>query len=268
MSARPDLADGVEAELVGGEGERLEQLGEHLQHLDVDDELLLRRREAALQPAGAVEEDVAAAQHRAPERHLRFVGGLRVGNVGGVDVRAAPGQAEEAGELAADQRRLHRFRRAEGRRAALHVDVRGEGAVGDRRAGPDELRQRDAEQRLGVLLHQRAENGDRRHGAGQRERRDDAELAGAGEIDDAERHRDVELQRRVGVDDGVGSRASRANSSSLRPRAMRNIAKQSATWRRAAREDERHLVGQRELRVRDLEMADRPPARRAARRIG
>src|SRR3546814_3504047 len=63
----------------------------------------------------------------------------------------------------------------------------GEAAIADRRAGPHDLGQRDAGQRLGVLLGQRAGDGDRRHGPRQGERRQDHELSGAGEIRSEER---------------------------------------------------------------------------------
>ena len=52
-------------------------------------------------------------------------------------------------------------------------------------------------------LDQRARDRHRRHGAGEGERRDDADLPGGGEVDQALAHRDVENERRVGVDDGI-----------------------------------------------------------------
>ena len=178
----------------------------------------------------------------APERHLRLVGRLRVRNVGGVDVRRAPRQSEEAGKLAAD--RSVAFTASGVPKAgapALHVDVRREGAVDDRRARPDELRERDPDQRLGMLLHERAEDGDRRHGARQRERRDDAELPGAGEIDDPLRHRDVELQRRGRVDDRVAA-GRRRERLVAQPACDAEHREAIGHLRAAAAEDERHLV--------------------------
>jgi hypothetical protein len=59
------------------------------------------------------------------------------------------------GELPGAQQADRRLRRAEGRRPGLHVDVGQERAEDHRAAGPDELRQRDAGQRLGELLRQR-----------------------------------------------------------------------------------------------------------------
>ena len=66
--------------------------------------------------------------------------------------------------------------RAERGRAGLHVDVRGEAAVDDRRARVDRLGQDHPGERLGVLLGQRAGERDRRHRPGQRERRDAHDL--------------------------------------------------------------------------------------------
>ena len=83
-----------------------------------------------------------------------------------------------------------------------HVDVRGERAVDHRRAGPDDLRQRDEEERLGILLGERAGQRDRAHRAGERERRGHDRLAVQGHLHQAVAHRAVEAERRVRVDDG------------------------------------------------------------------
>ena len=135
------------------------------------------RGQPALLPAGGVVDEVAVAEHRAPQRHHRLVGALRVGGVGGRAGRRAVGQIVAPRELPRRDVGLGILRRAEGRRARAHVDVGGEGAVHDRRAGPDELRQDDAEQRLGVLLRQRAGERHRAHRAHQREWRNRHRLA-------------------------------------------------------------------------------------------
>jgi hypothetical protein len=67
--------------------------------------------------------------------------------------------------------------------------------------GAPGLTEGDSSQRFGVLLHQGARQGDGRHGAGQGKRRNADHLARAGHFNDAFRHRDIELQWRVGVDD-------------------------------------------------------------------
>ena len=59
-------------------------------------------------------------------------------------------------------RGLDVLRRPERGRAGAHVDVRGEAAIDHRRARPDDLGERDHEQRLGVLLGERP--GERRPG--------------------------------------------------------------------------------------------------------
>src|SRR3546814_2154594 len=71
------LGDGVEPQRVLVHHDRLQELAHHLQHLGVEDELLEGGDEPALHPAGAVHDHVGMAHHRAPQRHLRFIGGLR-----------------------------------------------------------------------------------------------------------------------------------------------------------------------------------------------
>ena len=198
-----------------------------LDHLDVDDELLERCGQPALLPAGGVVDEVAVAEHRAPQRHHRLVGALRVGGVGGRAGRRAVGQIVAPRELARGDVGLGVFRRAEGRRAGAHVDVGGEGAVHDRRAGPDELRQHDAEQRLGILLRQRAGQRHRAHRAHQRERRDRHRLAVLGHRHQPLRHRVVEAARRVDRDDGGDAGSSRIWSS-VRPREIAIMAMPSS----------------------------------------
>ena len=72
------------------------------------------------------------------------------------------------------------------------------------RPGAHGLGQHQAREHLGVLLDQRAGDRHRRHRTGQREGGDDAHLPRGGEIDEALAHGNVQDQRRVGVDDGVG----------------------------------------------------------------
>ena len=62
--------------------DRLKGLGEHLQHLDIQHELLIGGREAAFEPTGRMQHEVAAAEKRAPQAHLRFIGGLGVRRIG------------------------------------------------------------------------------------------------------------------------------------------------------------------------------------------
>ena len=103
--------------------------------------------------------------------------------------------------------------------------------------------------------HERTGDGDRRHGACQRERRDDEHLARIGEIDDAFGHRDVELQRRVRVDDGPGDRR-RAELFRREPVRQAQQLEVVGNLAAAAREHERNLVGQQELRARHLQVAN------------
>ncbi len=168
---------------------------EPLHDFGIDDELLERRRQPALQPAQSVMNQVGVPHDRGPAGHHRFVHRLRVGRVRGVHVGGAVGQVVTPGQLATDQRGFRILRCTERRSAGLHVHVGGKATVHHRRARIDQLQKRDAGQRFGVLLHQRAGDGDRRHGAGQGERRDGHDLVAPGHFDHAPQHRHVELAR-------------------------------------------------------------------------
>ena len=79
-------------------------------------------------------DQVGAAHDRAPQRHRALVGGLRVDGVRRRGVRRPERQPVVPRQLAAGLRGLGVLGRAERRRAAAHVDVRGERAVDQRRA--------------------------------------------------------------------------------------------------------------------------------------
>ena len=79
-------------------------------------------------------------------------------------------------------------------------------AVDHRRARPDELGEGDEEEGLGVLLGQRPGERDRTHRPGQGERGGHHRLAIRGHLDEAVRHRAVEAERRVRIDDGHQAR--------------------------------------------------------------
>src|SRR5882757_8453269 len=51
MTSGPHLGNGVEREIGGRCADRLKHLGKHLQHFDVEDELLVRGRQPAFEPA-------------------------------------------------------------------------------------------------------------------------------------------------------------------------------------------------------------------------
>ena len=156
------------------------------EQVGVERHLLERGLQAAFHPAGAVHQQIDAAHDRAPQREHALIGRLGVERVGGVGVGRAIGQAEPARELAADHRGLHVFRRAEGRRARLHVDVGGEAAIDEGRARPRESARsrgrRAPRHAAGRARRQRH----RRHRAGERE---------GGQHDDliAPRHLDARL---------------------------------------------------------------------------
>ena len=106
----------------------------------VEGEFLVGADQPALHPAGRVQDEIAAAHDRAPQREHALIGGLRVDRVGGVGVGGAVGQLVAPRQLAADDRSLHVFGRAEGRRPGLHVDIGGEAAIDERGAGSCQLR--------------------------------------------------------------------------------------------------------------------------------
>lgn len=57
--------DGVETEIVLGEGHGLQEAHHVLQDLHVEDELLIRRRQPAFEPPGGVIDEVGATKHSA-----------------------------------------------------------------------------------------------------------------------------------------------------------------------------------------------------------
>ena len=101
--------------------------------------------------------------------------------------------------------RLGIFGRAKGGRTGPHVNVAGEPAVHHRHAGADNLGQHDACHRLGMLLDQCARDGDRGHGTRQRKGGDGQDLPMGRERNQPLSHGNVQLQRRIGVDDAQQS---------------------------------------------------------------
>ena len=206
VSARADLGDRLDRQAGVVDDDRVEEGSDHLQQVGVDDHLLVRRAQTALQPAGAVHHDVGASHHRAPEREDTLVARLAVDRVGGADVGRAVGHPDPPGELTTHQRSLHELGSPERRRARLHVDVRCEAAVDDGSSRVHQLGERDAGQGLGVLLDERTGDGDRCHRPGQGEGRDDDRLVAGRVLQDAFEHRLVVAQRRARIDDGVHRR--------------------------------------------------------------
>ena len=139
------------------------------------------------------------------------------------------------------------FRRAKGRRAGFHIDIRSEGAIADGRAGACQLCQGDGGKRLGMAQGHRRLDGDRGHRAHQREGRHNRHLAVAGEINQPLCHRDVDLARRVGVDDGVAV-AFGFEFGIAQPAKIAQHFEAFHHLRRAAAENERQLVGLGQLR--------------------
>jgi hypothetical protein len=93
VAARAHVGDRVDPEGVGVDPHRSEHLGQRLQHLDVDHELLERGDESPLHPAGGVHDDVGSTEHGRPQRRLRLVRRLGVDRVGGVGVRLRYGKS-------------------------------------------------------------------------------------------------------------------------------------------------------------------------------
>ena len=168
--------------------------------VDVEDELLVSHREAALEPAGRVEHEVDAPEHRRLHRVRRLVGRLGVGDLRrGQGAAGAERHTESPGERrhhVEDQRRLGG---AERRRARLHRHRRGERAEDHRSAGPDELAEGHPGERLGERLGGGTDDGGGAHRAGEDERRDQDALVGLGVRLRRPEHRRVPDHRRVGV---------------------------------------------------------------------
>ena len=113
--------------------------GDHLQHLDVEDDLLEGGGEPTPHPAGGVADQVGATHNGRPQRHPRLVGGLGVDRVARVTLLARKGTRYRRASCPGDVSLPGVLGRAEGGRAGAHVDVRGEAALHDGRTGPDEL---------------------------------------------------------------------------------------------------------------------------------
>ena len=180
MPPDDDLVMRVEREIGLAEFGRRQEFGHRLKHFTIDDQFLEIGDKAALAPAGGMIDQVAVPVDRAPQRHLGFPHGLGVDGVRRAAGAGPIGKAVAPRQLAAGDVGEGIFRRAEGRGARLHVDIRGEAAIDHRRAGPHQLCQRDAEQRLCILLCQGACQGHRRHRAHQGERGDHRGLAHLG----------------------------------------------------------------------------------------
>ena len=86
VSARFDLIKSGCGQRVFVTDNGLHQACKHLQHLNVDNKFLQRSGQAAFQPAGAVQENIASAHDGTPAGHLRFISRLGIGCVGRVNV--------------------------------------------------------------------------------------------------------------------------------------------------------------------------------------
>ena len=182
-----------------------------------------------------------------PQRELCLVRRLRIIDVGGRPAGAAPGKVDQPRELAGDKRGAKMFRRSEGRRARFHVNIRRKGAIADGRARTGKLGERYGGKRLGMAECHGRLDGDRRHRAHQCEGGDDRQLPMAGEIDQPLRHRDVDLARRIGVDDGVAV-AFRHEAIIVEAAKIAHHLETFTHLRGAAAEDVRQLVGFQKLR--------------------
>src|SRR5262249_47141956 len=74
----------------------LQELAHHLQELGIEDHLLEGGDEPSLHPTGAMQEPVGVPHDGTPDRHFRFVRGLRIDGVGGTGVARAVGEAVAA----------------------------------------------------------------------------------------------------------------------------------------------------------------------------
>ena len=72
----------------------------HLQHVHINDELLEGCTQPAFKPTGGVLDDLRTAHDRAPKRHLRFPGCLRINAVRRIGVGRSEWQVVTPAELA------------------------------------------------------------------------------------------------------------------------------------------------------------------------
>ena len=178
--AGSDLAHRIERLAVGGQIHAGEQRVHHAGLVGVHDEFLVAHGEAALEPAGGVQHEVDARETGGEQGVGRFERRLRIRDLRGAQAAAgAERNSQAARERGHGIEHQRRFRRAERRRARLHGDGGGEAAEDHRRAGIDQLHERESRERLGQGLRHGARHRDRRHGAGQNEGRDDERLVGA-----------------------------------------------------------------------------------------
>ena len=118
MPAGFDLAEGIERLGIRGHVDAARHHVHHAELVEIHDEFLVGRGEAALHPAGRVEDEIGAGEQRRQQRLRALVGGLGVGQLGRAERAAgAEGQAHAARELARAVDRERRLGRAEGRRA-------------------------------------------------------------------------------------------------------------------------------------------------------
>ena len=138
MRARALLADRLERELLGVDVEPARRRSNMRSTSRSSANFSYERRQAALEPAGRVQHEVAAREVGAPERHRRLRRRLGVERVGGRQAAAAAErQAVAARELAAGERAEHRLghARATARRCACRRRRRTSRRSTRRRAG-------------------------------------------------------------------------------------------------------------------------------------
>ena len=210
MAARPDLPDRIHGLTVRSHVHAFAKPLLHAQLVYVHHEFLVAGYQPALEPAGRMQHEIRAREHRRVQRIRAFIGGLRIRDLGGAKRSAgAERQPEPARKLCraiGDERGL---RRPEGRRARLHRDGGGESAEEHRRAGAHELREGRASQYLGEDLRQRPGHRHRAHRPGKDEGRDDRGLIVAGiDLGRAE-HGLVIDHGRIGVDQAGQDRVLR-----------------------------------------------------------
>src|SRR6516164_677550 len=67
VSTGADFGYRIDTDFLRRRRYRLKELGEHLQHLDIENELLERRGESAFEPAGGVQHEMAATEQCTPQ---------------------------------------------------------------------------------------------------------------------------------------------------------------------------------------------------------
>ena len=201
MLARAGLAKRVHGLAVIRHINAVDNRLHHRQLVGIEKQLGIVGDKPAFHPAACVKHEIHPALNRRHDGVGGFIGGLRIGRLrAGERSAGAERHIQASRQLGATKQHFCRLGRAKGGGTSLHRHRACEAAENHRRAGAHKLGEGNAAQRLGECLGQRAGNRDRRHRAGEDERRGDAGLVVARIDLERPKHGAVPGHRRVRVD--------------------------------------------------------------------